>query len=104
MANVDLRKIELLYIPTGAFLRYLDYVGEATWSAGTMFDNNTVKIKDEITALVLMSMDSDFKDADGYCWDDCWEWIKLNEIQSPCVEADFELVVIQSEDTDNQIG
>ncbi len=106
MDSSNSQQIEILYIPSGQFLRYFgdDNPGKANWSAGTMFDNSIVKIKDEITAIILMSMDSKFKDADGNCWEDCWDWIKLNEIQSPCVEADFEIVVIQSEDTDNQIS
>lgn len=105
MADANSQQIEVLYIPSGKFLRYFsdDRTGKLNWSAGTMFDNNIVKIKDEITALVLMSMDAEFKDSEGNCWEDCWDWITLNEIQSPCVEADFEVVVIQSEDTDNQI-
>ena len=105
MDSSNSQQIEVLYIPSGKFLRYFsnDGTGKMNWSAGNMFDNNIVHIKDEITALVLMSMDAEFKDSEGNCWEDCWDWITLNEIQSPCVEADFEIVVIQSEDTDNQI-
>lgn len=59
-------------------------------------------LEEEIRDIINMSTDPNYSDKDKQCWEDCDEWIDFNELIAPCVEADFEIIEISSDNADSQ--
>lgn len=104
--EVQSKKLELLYVPTGRILMYADGTEGSKsirWikPSSELFPTRAA-LEKEISDIINMSIDENYHDKEGIFWCDCFEWVEANDIVRPIVEADFEIIEISSDDADNQ--
>ena len=77
-----MNEYEILYIPSGTYLRYFSTVGQSlkcNTTAGDLFNQDLISLNKEIDDIIKMSSNPFFKDSADRDWDDCYEWAIFNE-------------------------